>query len=188
MISVGRLAKEKNWRFLLKAAARGIANHPNLRVVLLGDGPERKNLENYSRELGIEERVSFLGNVPFEQVPSYLRASDFFGFTSTTETQGLVTLEALAAGLPVVAVEASGTRDIAKHGVHGFLVDEDIGAFVHAIDQLLLHPAMFENFREQALSRAKELNIMNQAKKLLEVYKRAKEDRNTNRFVKVSGN
>jgi hypothetical protein len=68
------------------------------------------------------------------------------------------------------------------------LVDEDIGAFVHAIDQLLLHPAMFENFREQALSRAKELNIMNQAKKLLEVYKRAKEDRNTNRFVKVSGN
>ena len=186
MISVGRLAKEKNWRFLLRAAANGIANHPNLRVVLLGDGPERKNLENYSRELGIEERVSFLGNVPFEQVPSYLKASDFFGFSSTTETQGLVTLEALAAGLPVVAVNASGTRDIAKNGVHGFLVDEDIGAFVHAIDQFLLHPEMLENFREQALARAKELDIKNQAKKLFEVYKRAIEDKNANKFVKVS--
>ncbi|MEJ2759804.1 MAG: glycosyltransferase, partial [Anaerolineales bacterium] len=140
MISVGRLAKEKNWAFFLDAAQKCIQQHPSLRVVLLGDGPDRKNLEMYAEKLGIANRVEFLGDIPFEKVPAYLQAADFFGFASTSETQGLVTLEALAAGLPVVAVNAPGTRDIMENGVQGYLVKEDADTFAQAVDDLLSQP------------------------------------------------
>lgn len=185
MISVGRLAKEKNWRFLLQAGAKAMQNHPQLRIVILGSGPERKSLALYIKELGIRDRVNFLGDVSFEKVPAYLKAADFFGFASKTETQGLVTLEALAAGLPVVAVNASGTRDILENAVQGFLVDEDIGAFSNAIDQILLNQEMYNNFKQAAYLRAQEFEIKKQAAKLLEVYGQALEDKKSGKMVTV---
>ncbi len=185
MISIGRLSKEKNWRFLLQSAAMTMQTHPKLEVVLLGDGPERKNLERYAVELEIRDKVHFIGYVPYEEVPNYLRAANFFGFASTAETQGLVTMEAMAAGLPVVAVDASGTRDIVQHGVQGFLVDQDVEAFSQAVDQLLVSPGLYENFKQGACNRAADFEIMDQAKKLLGVYSQAKEEKESGAFVRV---
>ncbi len=112
LISAGRLAREKNWETLLKAMPAVIEQHPQARLVILGEGEERASLETLATKLGIRERVEFTGSVPFNEVPAYLKAADLFCFASVTETQGLVTLEALAAGLPVVAVDANGTRDV----------------------------------------------------------------------------
>lgn len=185
MISIGRLSKEKNWKFLLRAAARAMQKYPALRVVLLGDGPERTNLEQFTRDLGIRSKVDFIGFVDYEEVPDYLDAADFFGFASTSETQGLVTMEAMAAGLPVVAVDASGTRDIVQDGVHGFLVDQDIEAFAQAIDQLLSNRNLYHDFQRAASAQAKKYEIMTQAKQLLEIYQQAFEDKSKGQFVRV---
>ncbi|MCB2179537.1 glycosyltransferase [bacterium] len=185
MISVGRLAKEKNWAFFLEAAQKSLRQHPQLRIVLLGDGPDRKSLKSHAEELGIADRVDFLGDIPFEQVPAYLQAADFFGFASTTETQGLVTLEALAAGLPVVAVDAAGTRDIIQDGVQGLLVPEDRDAFSQAIHRLIASPEQFATFQQAARKRAAEFEIHKMADRLIGVYTQAKEDHQAGRFVRV---
>ncbi len=185
MISVGRLALEKNWKLLLRAASLAMEKFPRLRVVLLGDGPDRRKLEQFTRELGIRDQVDFLGFVDFEDVPGYLKAADFFGFASTTETQGLVTMEALAAGLPVVAVDASGTRDILQDSVQGMLVENDPAAFAEAIGQLLGEQERFQQFKQETLSRAKTFEITRQAEKLVEVYQQAQEAKKAGQFVKV---
>ena len=137
IISIGRLAQEKNWKTLLYAVAKAHQEHPDLRLVLIGDGPDKEALQNLAIELGIAERVTFTGKLPFSEVTIYLKAADIFAFASVTETQGLVTMEAMAAGLPVVAVDASGTRDIVDNGEQGFLVRNDADALSESIKQLM---------------------------------------------------
>jgi 1,2-diacylglycerol 3-alpha-glucosyltransferase len=144
MISVGRLAPEKNWTTLMHAAALVLKEYPRFRLVLIGDGQDRKELEGLARELGIRRRVTFTGALPFSEIPAYMKAADLFGFASVTETQGLATLEAMAARLPVVAVDASGTRDILKHGKQGYLVENTAEALGAAIKKLLSNPAQNE--------------------------------------------
>ena len=185
MISIGRLAKEKNWETLLQATAISLADHPNLRLVLLGDGPQRKELEDLAVQLGIGERVSFIGEVPFEKVPAYLKAANFFGFASTCETQGLVTLEALAAQLPVVAIEASGTRDIVQHEKQGLLVTADHQALAGGINKLLADDQLYQRLRAETQSRVKQYEIKALAGKLADVYDQAIQDKKMDRFVQV---
>jgi 1,2-diacylglycerol 3-alpha-glucosyltransferase len=185
MISIGRLAPEKNWDTLLKAAKSVRKNHPDLRVVLIGDGPARSDLEGLASELGIADYVTFMGEVPFADVPAYLKAADLFGFASTTETQGLVTMEALAAGLPVVAVDASGTRDILTDGEQGFLVPDDAEALAASINRLLESPDRLEKFRKNALGKAREYDQRDCARRLLEVYDQAVEDKKNGLTVTV---
>lgn len=185
MISIGRLAKEKNLELLLRATALSLEDHPNLRLVLLGDGPDREELEDLSAKLGISERVTFVGEVPFDEVPAYLKSADFFGFASTTETQGLVTLEALAAQLPVVAIEASGTRDIVQHEKQGLLVAEDHLALAGAIDRLLSNEQLYQRFRKATQSRAKQYEVKALAGNLTDVYSQAIQDKERDRFVQV---
>lgn len=185
MISVGRLAPEKNWTTLIHAAALVLKEHPRFRLVLIGDGQERKVLEGLARELGIRRRVTFTGALPFSEIPTYMKASDLFGFASVTETQGLATLEAMAARLPVVAVDASGTRDILKHGKQGYLVENTAEALAAAIKKLLSNPARMNQFAEAAHKKAQSFNIERLADKLLDVYGQAIRDKKRGRFVKL---
>ncbi|MEO7838776.1 MAG: glycosyltransferase family 4 protein [Anaerolineales bacterium] len=186
MISVGRLAPEKNWRLLLQATALVLKDYPRFRLVLVGDGPERKSLEDLAKELGIRKYVTFIGSLSFSEIPAYMKAANLFGFASVTETQGLATLEAMAAGLPVVAVEASGTRDILKHGQQGYLVENDPEALAAGIRRLLANPDRMQRFAEAAYKRAGSFNIERLTEKLLDVYEQAIYDKQKNRFVTVT--
>lgn len=185
MISIGRLTQEKNWRTLIQAAALVIRDRPVLRVVILGDGPERKNLEDLTSQLGISQYMTFTGEVPFSQVPQYLKAADFFGFASTSETQGLVTLEALSAGLPVIAVEATGTQDILEHDRQGKLVEDDPEALAVAIRNLLDDEDQIGRFQSAALERAKKFDIQVLAKRTVDVYQQAIQDKREYLYVDV---
>ncbi len=151
IISVGRLAEEKNWDTLLQAFALAIKEQPNLRLVLVGDGPQAQSLRQLAGELGITERVLFTGRVPFEQIPAYLKAADLFAFASVTETQGLVTLEAMAAGLPVVAVAGPGTSDIVEDGAQGYLVQNDPQDLAKKMITLICNPDSMSAFKTAAL-------------------------------------
>lgn len=186
MISVGRLASEKNWPLLVQAAALVLKDFPRFRLVLIGDGQERKNLEDLALELGIQKRVTFTGSLSFSETPSYMKAANLFGFASVTETQGLATLEAMAAGLPVVAVDASGTRDILKHGQQGYLVENTAEALAAGIKKLLSNPDRMQKFAEAAYKKAQSFNIEQLTGKLLGVYEQAIRDKKKNRFVTVN--
>lgn len=185
MISTGRLAPEKNWKILLQAAAKVYRDHPDLRVVLIGEGPEKEALRDLAAELGLVDRVTFTGELRFDEVVTYLKAADLFGFASVTETQGLVTMEAMAAGLPVVAVDASGTRDIVDNGEQGFLVPNDADALAASMKQLVDSPEKMRRFSIQAMEKAKTLDAKKMAGKLIDVYEQAIQDKNDEQYVSI---
>lgn len=105
---VSRLGVEKNVELALDAAAKA----EGLRLAVVGDGPHREALEAYAERTGIAGRVRFVGSVERERLPDIYASADAFVFPSTSETQGLVLAEALAAGLPIVAAESEASRDV----------------------------------------------------------------------------
>ena len=185
IISAGRLAEEKNWATLLQAFALAQKSQPNIRLVLVGDGPQADALRQLVGELGVAERVLFTGKVPFGEIPNYLKAADLFAFASVTETQGLVTLEAMAAGLPVVAVAASGTQDILEDGAQGFLVQNDAQDLSSGIIRLIENPGLMSRFKSAALRKSRIYDNKRLARKLLKVYEQAIQDKKEEKYVTV---
>jgi glycosyltransferase involved in cell wall biosynthesis len=185
LISIGRLSKEKNWETLLSAVEQVMKRDDNLRLVIIGGGEESKVLKKYTRDLGIAHRVEFVGSIPFTDIPRYLKAADLFCFASVTETQGLVTMEAIAAGLPVVAVDAMGTRDVVENGQEGLLTDNDSQSLAQAIERVINDEALRQRFKQAAVKKVQLFDIVTQAKKLMTVYQQAVEDKKANRVVSV---
>jgi glycosyltransferase involved in cell wall biosynthesis len=183
IVSIGRLASEKNWETLLRAAAQVYAQHPNMRLVLIGDGPDKQTLEALAAELSIAERVTFTGQLPFDEVPAYLKAADMFSFASVTETQGLVTIEAMAAGLPIVAVDGSGTHDTVDNGKEGFLVENDPDALASEISKMLSNPQQMKQFSVKALKKARTFDANRLGKQMMKVYEQAIQDKKGNCYV-----
>ena len=99
LIFVGRLGPEKNLAFLLRSFAGAVQAYENLRLVLIGAGPEQENLEDRAQRSGIQHAVRFLGAIPYDQLPRYLAMADAFVTASVTEVHPLTVIEAMAAGL-----------------------------------------------------------------------------------------
>jgi 1,2-diacylglycerol 3-alpha-glucosyltransferase len=110
LLCVGRLAKEKNVELPLRALA--LTADPSLRLAIAGDGPLRAELDHLAREAGVGAQVRFLGVVSRDDLPNLYASADAFVMPSTTETQGLVIAEALAAGAHVIAADAPQNRDV----------------------------------------------------------------------------
>ena len=121
LVSVSRISKEKNIGFMLEALAElKRQGKTSLRLLLVGDGPDRRAIQTQIETLGLEAQVTLVGAVPPEEMALYYHVGDVFVFASTSETQGMVILEAMAAGLPVVAVRSSGIDDVVRDGHNGF--------------------------------------------------------------------
>jgi glycosyltransferase involved in cell wall biosynthesis len=135
---VGRVAHEKNILFLLDAVDLARRSLPELLLLIAGEGPALTALRTAVLSRGLEANVQFLGYLDRRsELPDCYAAADVFAFASRTETQGLVLLEAMAAGLPVVALAAMGTVDILGPR-RGALVPEDSpAAFAHEMVRLL---------------------------------------------------
>lgn len=136
-LSVGRLGQEKNLDFLLQCFSTLCKRQGERYLVLVGDGTERARLEALARELGVHQRVRFTGAIPYCEMPSIYAACDLFTICSTTEVKPLVVLEALASGLPSLAISACGTVDTLHHGRDGWLCSSgDPEAFVEGWERL----------------------------------------------------
>jgi len=136
--SVGRLSPEKGLKYLLQAMAGVAQQQPKARLLLAGDGPERRSLERLATRLGLVDRVEFAGEVPHDQVPQTLARMDVFAMPSTWEGFGVAALEAAAMELPVVASNIHGIPDVVEDGVTGILVPpKDVAALSQAILRLL---------------------------------------------------
>jgi glycosyltransferase involved in cell wall biosynthesis len=115
----------------------------------------------------------------------YLKAADLFAFASVTETQGLATLEAMAAGLPVVAVAGPGTSDIVDDGEQGFLVQNDPEDLASGIVKLLGNAELMSAFKTAALRTSRTYDNKRLARKMLKVYERAIRDKKEGLSVTV---
>lgn len=152
--TVSRLAKEKNLAFQMQ----GLVNLKQMlaqqgktfRHLMIGDGPDRGELLAQIKELGLEQEVILIGNVENARIKNYQAASDAFLFTSKSETQGIVLLEAMAAGNPIVALDASGVRDIVIDGENGYLTDEDALRWAEKIVDLLADKKVMARMGEAA--------------------------------------
>jgi 1,2-diacylglycerol 3-alpha-glucosyltransferase len=143
--SLGRLALEKSVDVLMDAFAAASKQDAGLRLLLLGEGPARPAVERRAAAQDLAGRVRITGLLPRSTALATLAAADLFAFASRTETQGLVLAEALASGLPVVAIEGPGVRDSVRDGIDGLVVaaepaDDRAARLGEAIGELAADP------------------------------------------------
>ncbi len=135
---VGRLAREKNLGFLAEAVALFLQQEKTARFLLVGDGPAREELQAIFEAHGVADRLVLAGKRTGRVLREAYRAMDVFAFTSKSETQGMVVAEAMAAALPVVALNASGVREVVRDEQNGFLLPANATApeFAQALAKL----------------------------------------------------
>lgn len=154
LVSVGRLAKEKNLEEILRFVSR--CPHPRLKLLIVGDGPNRQALERRADELGLRERIVFAGMVQPEQVANYYKLGDLFVSASNSETQGLTYIEAMASGVPVLCRRDDCLNGVVDSGVNGWQY-ETFGQFEASLASALDRPGLLaelgENARKLALER-----------------------------------
>jgi 1,2-diacylglycerol 3-alpha-glucosyltransferase len=156
LLCVSRLAKEKNVELLLEALAR--RPDPSLKLAIAGDGPAREELEAFARARGLAGRVTFMGVVDRERLPDLYASADAFVMPSTSETQGLVLAEALAAGAP--------NRNVL--GEAGSVVPADPAAFAGACAAVPAVPDPVTAARSRR--RAERFSVASQVDRMLEIY------------------
>jgi glycosyltransferase involved in cell wall biosynthesis len=170
-LSVGRLGREKNLDFLLTSFAKLNLEPPEHVLVMVGDGTERSRLIKLASELGIGERVRFPGAVPYADMPAVYAACDLFVICSTTEVKPLVVLEALASGLPVLAVAACGTVDTLHHRFDGWLSAPGEAAYLEGWRALTADPAFRQELGAGARQTAKSYSFDNYMRRLTDLYR-----------------
>jgi len=162
LLTAARLVPKKGHATALHAVARVHAETGNIRYLIAGDGPERNRLETLTRELGLSEVVTFLGDVPNAQLPAYYNLCDIFVMANRQasdgdiETFGMVFIEANAAGKPVVAGRSGGAAEAVVEGATGFLVvPEDAEELSARLKMLVLDKVLRERIGAAGLQRAR---------------------------------
>lgn len=174
VLYVGRVAHEKNIGFLLRMFARLRQRRPDATFVIAGEGPARDNLARQARELGIAGAVRFIGYLDRRSdLPNCYAAGDAFVFASRTETQGLVLLEAMAQGTPVVSTAELGTRSILTPESGAVVVPEDVERFADAVASTLDLPRDAP-CRSQLKRHAESWGSLAMARRLVDFYIRVR--------------
>ncbi len=182
LIYVGRLGPEKNLQFLLRAFAGAAQAYDHIGLILAGDGPEKDNLQDRVRYMQLENKVKFVGFVPYEQLPPYLAMADAFVTASVTEVHPLSVIEAMASGLPVLGINSPGIGDTVVDGETGFLArEEDLAVFTAKMVRLITEPEKRVQMGKQAQMVAEQYSIVNTAEKLLDQYNRLIASKRTSR-------
>jgi 1,2-diacylglycerol 3-alpha-glucosyltransferase len=181
LLCVSRLAQEKNLGLLLRAFALLSPHFPGLHLMLVGGGYLLEPLRAQARALGIDRRTILTGEVPAAELAAYYRGADVFVYASATETQGLTVTEALASGLPTVAVAEGGSLDLVRDGETGFLVPNDPGRFAQAVAVLVKDWKLRAAFGDRARTLAASLDIRVTALELAALYAAVVEERQRQR-------
>jgi glycosyltransferase involved in cell wall biosynthesis len=173
---VGRLAEEKNLPFLMRAVALFLKKEPSALFLVVGSGPMDETIALYFKELKIEKQLRMAGEMKGKKLIEAFQAIDVFAFASQSETQGMVLNEAMAAGTPVVAVDAPGVRDIVVDEFNGRLIaGENEEDFSRALGWVFAQTAAGRNkLTAGAKETAKRYSVELSAGKALEVYENLK--------------
>jgi glycosyltransferase involved in cell wall biosynthesis len=169
---VGRLAPEKNLAFLSEAVCRFATASQRGHFLVVGSGPSESEISRCFVGRQMADRLHFAGSRTGQELTDAYHAMDVFVFASQTETQGMVLTEAMAAGKPVIALDASGVREVLRNGYNGFLVDSpDIEAFAQSIVRLAAMPAaQVRRLKKNARRTAKTFSMEQSVRRLTTVY------------------
>jgi len=171
MLYVGRVAYEKNVQFLIDVVDATRRRLPDILLVIAGEGPARGALERDVSRRGLLQHVLFSGYLGRDrELPDCYAAADVFVFASRTETQGLVLLEAMAAGTPVVTTAVMGTEAVMADGRGGLVVAEDASGFADALSRLLGDSELSSRFSRESRRKAAEWSDRALAEKMLCLY------------------
>jgi 1,2-diacylglycerol 3-alpha-glucosyltransferase len=171
LLSVGRLAPEKNLDLLLDAFAHLAVRLPDAHLVFAGDGSSRAGLEKQAAGCGYSERIHFLGMVDQASLPGLLHEADLFLSASTTETQCIAMVEAIAAGLPVVALWDEAFNGMLVEGLNGLCAPRDPAAFADAVCTLLADPERLRAFGRKSVELSRKFSIEAQTAALVDLYR-----------------
>jgi 1,2-diacylglycerol 3-alpha-glucosyltransferase len=168
LLHVGRLSKEKRLDIVLNAMAELAPKVPDLRLLVVGKGPAADDFKSMAQRLRISDRVVFAGFIPDEELPAAYASCEALVIASTFETQGLVVLEALASGTPVVGIRCRAIPEFVQEGKNGCLFDPTTCA--DAVQRCLVRSG---SMKINAVSSAREFSIDSSAASLELVYERA---------------
>lgn len=156
LLSVSYLIKRKGIDFNIRAFSKLLNKYPSLRYTIIGDGAEKNNLEALAKKLGVSDKVEFVGMLSHDEVMKRMVKADIFSLPSWNEAFGVVYIEAMACGKPVIGCKGEGIEDFVDNGKTGILVNpKDVDSLTKAIDFLLSNPdgakAMGERARRLVL-------------------------------------
>ena len=171
VLCVSRLAKEKSIDFLIKAFAKYSKEKSDVYFVIAGDGPEKGNLQKLINSLNAENKIILLGMVPYDEIPKIYNSADVFIFASQTETQGMIVLEAMSSGLPVLAVKDIVFEQFIENEKEGILVENNENIFNEQLDKLLKNEIMRSAIGKNARTKAEQFSLDEIAKKFETLYK-----------------
>jgi glycosyltransferase involved in cell wall biosynthesis len=171
LLFVGRVAHEKNIDFLIQVVNQVRKEVADVLFVIAGEGPARVHLEQEVKRLALGQHVRFIGYLDrHTELNNCYRAADIFIFSSRTETQGLVLLEAMAQGVPLVSTAELGTRDVLQDGAGVWIAQEELSDFSSNVVKMLGHAQARSDLGELGRAYANEWSAAKQAKKMLAFY------------------
>ncbi len=170
---LGRLAPEKNLMYLAQAAADFLSRHAQSRFLVVGGGPSAAEIRRIFAERDLARQLVMPGSQSGQDLSDAYSAMDLFVFSSQSETQGMVLLEAMAAGKPVIALDASGVREVVHDGGNGRLLAANAStrAMAGAIEDFFKSPDRADQWGRQALATARGLSRAVCARRLEKLYR-----------------
>jgi glycosyltransferase involved in cell wall biosynthesis len=170
ILFAGRVAKEKNIGFLFKVLPKIVARHPDVVLLIAGNGPYLEYYQDEAKKAGLENNCIFTGMIERKELSLAYAVSEVFVFPSLTDTQGLVTLEAMFSGIPVVAIGSLGTLMVMGGDNGGFMVKDDVGEFSDRVLDLLEDKDLHSRKSIEAREHASAWSIEELTKKLINIY------------------
>lgn len=175
---VGRLATEKNLIFLSRTVRAFMQRNPNSHFLCVGEGPLAQRIKRNFRATDLNRRIHMPGNLSGQELINAYHTMDIFAFSSFTETQGLVLCEAMACSVPVIALDAPGSREVVRDGRNGFLLERmDERAYVGRLEYYMsLGERERKVFRRHARGTAHHFSLQQSCSKLLNLYEKCLQD------------
>lgn len=172
LVYAGRLAPEKNLEFLIHSFAGVAQVSPNIQLIIIGGGQKEhvEEIRPLPQAMGIADRVRFVGQIPYDDLPSYLAMCDAFVTASVTEVHPLSVIEGMATGLPVLGIDSPGVGDSVTDRESGLLATHDIASFTAKMTYLCIDGALRKRIGRAAREASAQFDIQRSTKIMLGHY------------------
>jgi len=172
---VGRLAPEKSLEYLAKAVAEAVKTEPDAVFMVVGEGPSQTDILNIFKKNNLDQQLIFTGSLQGQKLADAYHAMDVFAFASLSETQGMVLTEAMVAGVPVIARDAPGVREVLKNDENGIMVSGEASEdeFASALESVLKQPEKLSGWRLDTIATANDFSREKSAEQLQDLYRSA---------------
>jgi len=177
-LGASRITARKGIKYLIVAISKLVQSHPNILLKIMGEGNDKKNLSVLVSGLKLDQNVQFLGRIPREKTTAYYQEANIFVLPSLNEGMSNAMLEAMACGLPLIATDTGGTKELLTDRQNGLIVKmENSADLAEKIEKLISDESLREKMGQESRQRAEKLNWTNIAEQYYNLYKKINLDR-----------